>query len=355
MPNVHQKSLCLTQAFAERPTMPTKVSDRLWFPVHFRVFQHITAIVQRHEQAASEAYENSHVLDHLLDSWKQEIDQCSPSHAIIGYDDLLHDLSLIGPPAPPRLLKHLRNIIQGSSDAHQWSQQLCERTGFFHDPAMQHGRSEAWTRLWPGSDLALLELLPKLKQSEAERDATLLHLIVCNSDRSLCDRDRFALLNSVLASIIFTGDTVEQWSMLPLADQPAINGDLQGVSMTPLAMAFECGSMVAIKVLVLWGSSIGVPVHGPQPRQAKFTSPLHVAARKMREKEGFGPDYADPSSFLPFLERYAETEDLVTLDSNGQMYTEGLCKNQQVRLVYALLCIELNCWLLFISESFCQS
>ena len=142
-----------------------------------------------------------------------------------------------------------------------------------------------------------------------------------------------AALNTFLAGMLEAGETLDPWSTTAFdPDRPAGSSAKQRkskhrepedslCSKTPLTVAMEEYNDQMVTQLVKWGASIGIPIWTPAPSSGPYTSPLHAAACMHTAR----PD------MLALLEAQAEPEDLVTLDSDGNFYTDLLESEAQVR------------------------
>lgn len=77
------------------------------------------------------------------------------------------------------------------------------------------------------------------------------------------------------------------------------------VSRTPLTMAVEQSQIYLAMRLVLWGSSVGVPLYGPSPPAMPFTSLLHAAASLPSADSPF--DVRSKAEVLQFMEDSASS------------------------------------------------
>ena len=160
-------------------------------------------------------------------------------------------------------------------------------------------------------------------------DMTVLHLLVIDAAQStlpVLDSE----FDSLVSAAIQSGDSLDQWSELIMSKIAAGREYSKGsVSRTPLTMVVEQSQLYLAKQLVARGSSVGVPLDGPQPPPAMpFTSPLHAAASLPSADPSFGD--CSKADMLEFLENAATPFDLLTLDSNGKLYTELLQECKEV-------------------------
>lgn len=235
---------------------------------------------------------------------------------------------------PPVLLHSLAELIQLSPSAAKWLQQVWASGGPYADKELPLTRSRAYAEhvtrrsVWPLSDLQRIAGILQLY------DVTVLHLFAA-AERSLPDAE----LDSLLSAVIKSGDSVDQWSQLTAktAADAMLNSQLIVgiVSRTPLTMAVERSKGYLAMQLVSWGASVGVPLYGPPPPAMSFTSPLHAAASLPSATfgDGFCDAFEDGSreEVLQFMEDSASSFHLLTLDSNGKLYTELLQECKEVR------------------------
>ena len=253
---------------------------------------------------------------------------------------------------PPVLLHSLAELIQLSPSAAKWLQQVWASGGPYADKKLPLARSWAYidhTTRRTESPLttgrAILEDVNRRAEFRSMclsatsklqllvghlqlNDITILHLFIFSAAQRPA-----AKLDSLLSAVIKSGDSVDQWSQLTVPKTAAgatLKSQLTvgSVSRTPLTMAVEQSQGYLAMQLVSWGASVGVPLYGPPPPAMPFTSPLHAATSLPSAQLPF--DDLPREDVLQFMEDSASSFHLLTLDSNGKLYTELLQECKEV-------------------------